>query len=116
MSTDFLRTVPHLRMRTSFHSLINRTRSHMISSAIAHLSHPKRSVLQVLPPLITSSDCEGAGEAFTISPQSHGQTPGTDAATSKEQQRLYFREPKYLTVSSQLHLEAHAAEQGNVFA
>ena len=116
MSTDFLRTVPHLRMRTAFHSLVNRTRSHLISSASSFFSTDKRPVYQVLPPLITSSDCEGAGEAFTISPQSHGQTPGTSATTNKEQQRLYFREPKYLTVSSQLHLEAHAAEQGDVFA
>lgn len=68
------------------------------------------------PPLITSSDCEGAGEAFTISPQSHAQTTGTTDASSKEEQKLYFREPKYLTVSAQLHLEAYAAELGNVWA
>jgi asparaginyl-tRNA synthetase len=116
MSTDFLRTIPHLRMRTAFHSLVNRTRSHLVSSASSFFSTAESPVYQVLPPLITSSDCEGAGEAFTISPQSHGQTPGTTAATNKEQQKLYFREPKYLTVSSQLHLEAHAAEQGDVFA
>src|ERR1700761_660859 len=116
MSTDFLRTVPHLRMRTAFHSLANRTRSHLISSITSFFSSAQSPVYQVLPPLITSSDCEGAGEAFTISPQSHGQTPGTSEGASKEQQRLYFREPKYLTVSSQLHLEAHAAEQGDVFA
>ena len=116
MSTDFLRTVPHLRMRTAFHSLVNRARSHLVSSTTSFFSNARTPVYQVLPPLITSSDCEGAGEAFTISPQSHGQTPGTDAAASKEQKKLYFREPKYLTVSSQLHLEAHAAEQGDVFA
>ena len=103
-------------MRTAFHSLLNRTRSHLITSATAFFLNARRQVYQVLPPLITSSDCEGAGEAFTIAPQSHEQTPGTTVATPKEQQRLYFREPKYLTVSSQLHLEAHAAEQGDVFA
>ena len=116
MSIDFLRTVPHLRMRTSFHSLANRTRSHLISAATSFYTHSPTPVYQVLPPLITSSDCEGAGEAFTISPQSHGQTPGAAVAASNEQAKLYFREPKYLTVSSQLHLEAHAAEQGHVFA
>ena len=116
MSTEFLRTVPHLRMRTAFHSLVNRARSHLITSTTAYFLNARKPVYQVLPPLITSSDCEGAGEAFTIAPRSHAQTPGTTAATFKEQQKLYFREPKYLTVSSQLHLEAHAAEQGDVFA
>ncbi len=116
MSTDFLRTVPHLRMRTSFHSLVNRTRSQLVSSINYFFVRGRSPVYQVLPPLITSSDCEGAGEAFTLSPQSHGQTPGTDSVSSKEQQKMYFREPKYLTVSSQLHLEAHCAEQGDVWA
>ncbi|KIW74902.1 hypothetical protein Z517_11672 [Fonsecaea pedrosoi CBS 271.37] len=116
MSTDFLRTVPHLRMRTAFHSLVNRTRSQLISAIASHFSNQPDPVYQVLPPLITSSDCEGAGEAFTITPQSHEQLPGTTPNTSKGQEKLYFREPKYLTVSSQLHLEAHAAEQGDVFA
>ncbi|OAL31587.1 hypothetical protein AYO22_01179 [Fonsecaea multimorphosa] len=116
MSTDFLRTVPHLRMRTAFHSLVNRTRSHLISAITSHFCNRPDPVYQVLPPLITSSDCEGAGEAFTIAPQSHEQLPGTTPNTSKGQEKLYFREPKYLTVSSQLHLEAHAAEQGDVFA
>ncbi|KIW28403.1 uncharacterized protein PV07_08071 [Cladophialophora immunda] len=116
MSTDFLRTVPHLRMRTAFHSLVNRTRSQLISAITSHFSNRPDPVYQVLPPLITSSDCEGAGEAFTIAPQSHEQLPETTPSTSKGQEKLYFREPKYLTVSSQLHLEAHAAEQGDVFA
>jgi asparaginyl-tRNA synthetase len=74
------------------------------------------SCYQILPPLITSSDCEGAGQVFTITPQSQGQPPGTPAAVAANQPKLYFREPKYLTVSSQLHLEAHAAEQGEVWA
>jgi asparaginyl-tRNA synthetase len=75
-----------------------------------------RPAAQVLPPLITSSDCEGAGEAFTIAPQSHVSAPITSTDAWKEPQKLYFREPKYLTVSSQLHLEAHCAEQGDVYA
>lgn len=54
--------------------------------------------------MITSSDCEGAGEVFTIKPR--------DAAEGED----FFRSPKYLTVSSQLHLEAYAAELGNVWA
>lgn len=60
---------------------------------------------QVQPPLITSSDCEGAGETFTILTR--------EAMESKE--KPFFGAPKYLTVSSQLHLEAYAAELGNVW-
>lgn len=54
--------------------------------------------VQVYPPIITSSDCEGAGEVFTVSSAAQEATPG-----------LFFRTPKYLTVSTQLHLEALAA-------
>lgn len=55
---------------------------------------------QTHPPIITSSDCEGAGEAFGIK----------SGGTSE-----FFRDPKYLTVSSQLHLEALAQALGNVW-
>lgn len=71
-------------------------------------SHPGGAFTQVLPPLITSSDCEGAGETFTVIPRE-----GVEASTKGEH---FFRSPKYLTVSSQLHLEAHAAELGSVWA
>lgn len=60
------------------------------------------------PPLITSSDCEGAGETFTVIPR--------EAMGSDTEGEHFFRAPKYLTVSSQLHLEAYAAELGNVWA
>ena len=80
-----------------------------------------RQAVQVHPPLITSSDCEGAGEVFTISPRSEKALPTTNGGAygngaEKEKQKLFFREPKYLTVSSQLHLEAWAAELGDVWA
>lgn len=55
---------------------------------------------QTHPPIITSSDCEGAGEAFSVK------------ASGKSE---FFRDPKYLTVSSQLHLEALAQALGNVW-
>jgi asparaginyl-tRNA synthetase len=64
--------------------------------------------VQVQPPLITSSDCEGAGETFTVVPQS-------SLSTSSPEKEHFFRSPKYLTVSSQLHLEAFAAELGSVW-
>ncbi|EXJ95597.1 asparaginyl-tRNA synthetase [Capronia coronata CBS 617.96] len=116
MSVDFLRTIPHLRMRTSFQSLVARTRSHLTSAVASHFHNSSDLVYQVHPPLITSSDCEGAGEVFTIAPRSSERAPGTAPNASKEEEKLYFRDPKYLTVSSQLHLEAYAAQLGDVFA
>lgn len=116
MTADFLRSVPHLRMRTAFQSLLVRARSRLNSAITSHFHDRPVPVYQIHPPLITSSDCEGAGEVFTIAPRSKEQLPGTAANTTKEQEKLYFRDPKYLTVSSQLHLEAYAAELGDVFA
>ncbi|KAH8693021.1 hypothetical protein BGW36DRAFT_325622 [Talaromyces proteolyticus] len=111
-SPDFLRHIPHLRLRTPFNSLLARFRSECIYQ-LGHVfrSHPHGHFVQVHPPLITSSDCEGAGETFSVTPQSTFSTE-----TSKAETIHFFRSPKYLTVSSQLHLEAYAAELGNVWA
>lgn len=70
-------------------------------------SRPGAGFVQVQPPLITSSDCEGAGEVFKVTPR--------DATSAGSEHEEFFRAPKYLTVSSQLHLEAYAAELGNVW-
>jgi asparaginyl-tRNA synthetase len=70
-----------------------------------------RSFTQTHPPIITSSDCEGAGEVFTVTPASS--TP--DCADKGGPQEPFFRSKKYLTVSTQLHLEALAQAVGNVW-
>jgi asparaginyl-tRNA synthetase len=108
-SLEYLRTLPHLRIRVPFHSLVARARGTLTS--ILTQQFAGNGAVQVHPPIITSSDCEGAGEVFAISPQ----TAPSSAAAGKESSQ-YFREPKYLTVSSQLHLEAYSAELGDVFA
>ncbi|KAK2763756.1 asparaginyl-tRNA synthetase [Arachnomyces sp. PD_36] len=105
---DFLRQIPHLRLRTPFNSLLSRFRSECIFQlASIFRARAEGSYTQVQPPLITSSDCEGAGEVFTITPR--------DATAAGKPGDHFFRSPKYLTVSSQLHLEAYAAELGNVW-
>ncbi|CAG8034418.1 unnamed protein product [Penicillium olsonii] len=107
-SPEFLRQIPHLRIRTPFNSLLSRFRSEcMFQLGNVFHSHPNGAFTQVQPPLITSSDCEGAGETFTLAPRG--------AATPTAENEHFFRAPKYLTVSSQLHLEAYAAELGNVW-
>lgn len=90
---EFLRTLPHLRLRMPFHGLLARLRSdteHYSSEFFR-----QRNCIRAHPPLVTSSDCEGAGEVFVVAPR--------DALPTE----LFFRTQKYLSVSAQLHLEAY---------
>ncbi|KAL4879675.1 hypothetical protein BJY04DRAFT_193380 [Aspergillus karnatakaensis] len=110
-SPEFLRQIPHLRFRTPLNALLARFRSeclHQLGNVFR--ATPNGGFVQVQPPLITSSDCEGAGETFAVIPRE------TLATGLPEQEHdHFFRAPKYLNVSSQLHLEAYAAELGNVW-
>ena len=109
-----------MRMRTAKQSLILRTRSSLIRAVSDYFETASDPAIQVHPPVITSSDCEGAGEVFTIAPQSAGVPRPVSLSTIGQEQTPeldnFFGEPKYLTVSSQLHLEAFSAELGNVWA
>ena len=72
--------------------------------------------MQVHPPIITSSDCEGAGEVFTIEAPRETQTTSSVLEEKPEEDaEPFFRTTKYLTVSSQLHLEALAMAVKNVW-
>ncbi|KAI5467979.1 hypothetical protein BGZ63DRAFT_399511 [Mariannaea sp. PMI_226] len=96
---ESLRAISHLRPRTPLNSTLFRFRSDAIALVTQFFFQEKFQ--QTHPPIITSSDCEGAGEAFAVK------------AGGKAE---FFRDPKYLTVSSQLHLEALAQALGNVWA
>ena len=107
-SPEYLRTMPHLRPRIATNAALLRFRSDVIASLNRFFA--SRDFVQTQPPLITSSDCEGAGEVFSVSPA------GADEKTEKtEKTPAFFRAPKYLTVSTQLHLEALAQAVGNVW-
>ncbi|KAI9837820.1 MAG: hypothetical protein M1819_006754 [Sarea resinae] len=108
---EYLRTIPHLRSRTAFNSLLLRLRSHSIANLTNFFA--ERAFVQTHPPIITSSDCEGAGEVFSISADA-SQNPALRNEECTEPES-FFRAPKYLTVSSQLHLEALAQSVGNVW-
>ncbi|KFZ11842.1 hypothetical protein V502_07362 [Pseudogymnoascus sp. VKM F-4520 (FW-2644)] len=119
-TAEYLRTLPHLRARLPSNALLLRLRSH----AIAHLTtfFASREFTQTHPPILTSSDCEGAGEVFGIStaaesPSDASASPagGKVAAAAGSGAVPFFRTPKYLTVSSQLHLEALAQAVGGVW-
>ena len=108
-SPEYLRTIPHLRLRTPFNALLARLRSEcdfFLASFFRDLEF-----VRLQPPIITSSDCEGAGEVFTVS--SYASTRALDESTTQEN---FFKTPKFLTVSGQLHLEAFVHEHQKVWS
>jgi asparaginyl-tRNA synthetase len=102
-TVDYLRTVPHLRPRIPNNALLLRLRSRVVSSLTRFFD--EEGFVQTHTPVITSSDCEGAGEVFTISSNASREKSKPESEARVEH---FFREPKYLTVSAQLHLEALA--------
>ena len=119
-SVEFLRSLPHLRLRLPANAVQARFRSQCLAFVTRFLSSTDYSsghFVQVQPPVITSSDCEGAGEVFTVLPAADttisSSKQSNDASTKKPS---FFKTAKYLSVSSQLHLEAYAAALGNVWA
>ncbi|KAA8913613.1 hypothetical protein FN846DRAFT_77850 [Sphaerosporella brunnea] len=94
-SYEYLRTLPHLRPKIPFNTAVLRLRSYISQNLTSFFA--KNEFVQCYPPIITSSDCEGAGEVFTVS------------SNEKDSKGHFFKSPKYLTVSTQLHLEALAA-------
>ncbi|OLN90015.1 Asparagine-tRNA ligase [Colletotrichum chlorophyti] len=106
---DYLRTMPHLRSRIPLNAAILRLRSEAV--AVLNRFFASRDFVQTHPPIITSSDCEGAGEVFNVTTGS----AETSQVPTADQHKEFFRSPKYLTVSSQLHLEALAQSLGHVW-
>lgn len=103
---EFLRTIPHLRVRTSANVLLLRLRSQVIASLTRFFD--EEGFVQTHTPVITSSDCEGAGEVFTVSSGAVQESPLGVTPGQEVHAEHFFRTPKYLTVSAQLHLEALA--------
>lgn len=111
-SFEFLRTIAHLRSRTNTYSAVFRVRN-----ACAHAVHQffqERGFLWVHTPIITASDCEGAGEMFSVTNFDLKNIPRND----REQidfTKDFFGKPAYLTVSGQLEAEVMAMAFGNVY-
>ncbi|KAK6953691.1 hypothetical protein Daesc_005996 [Daldinia eschscholtzii] len=105
---EYLRTLPHLRPRIPFNSAVLRLRSEIVASLIKFFG--SRDFVQTHTPILTSSDCEGAGEVFHVSAGDSARS-----STESETPQPFFRRPVYTTVSAQLHLEALAQALGNVW-
>jgi asparaginyl-tRNA synthetase len=92
-------------------ALLLRLRSLVTAQVTSYFAN--NDFIQCHPPIITSSDCEGAGEVFAVAPEVP-EPPQTQQGP-KTQQDPFFGAPKYLTVSSQLHLEALAQSVDKVW-
>lgn len=102
---DYIRQYLHLRPRTRSFSSLLRIRNLATMVINDHLRN--RGFINVHTPILTSNDCEGAGEVFSVKPQSKE----TLKSMKKEQQsedEIYFGTNAFLTVSGQLHLETVA--------
>ncbi|MDP6634322.1 MAG: asparagine--tRNA ligase [Phycisphaerae bacterium] len=109
---EFLRTQAHLRARTNTFGAVARVRSAM--AGLIHDYFQSRGFLYVHTPVITASDCEGAGELFHVSTLDPDALP-RDEAGAIDYSEDFFSRPTYLTVSGQLEAETYACALGDVY-
>nr|XP_048291085.1 probable asparagine--tRNA ligase, mitochondrial isoform X2 [Myodes glareolus] len=100
---EYLRQYPHLRCRTNTLGSILRVRSE--ATAAIHSYFKDNGFVHIHTPVITSNDCEGAGELFQVEPSSKMKVP----------EENFFDVPAFLTVSGQLHLEVMSGAFAQVF-
>jgi len=109
---EFLRTQAHLRTRTNTFGAVARVRSTL--SGLIHEYFQSRGFLYVHTPVITSSDCEGAGELFRVTTLDAESAPrGEDGKVDYTAD--FFSRPTYLTVSGQLEAETYSCSLGDVY-
>ncbi len=111
-SFEFLRTLGHLRSRTNTLGAVFRVRN-ACATAI-HQFFQERGFLWVHTPIVTASDCEGAGEMFAVTSLNLKQVPLTPNQTVDYSQD-FFERPAFLTVSGQLEAEIMALAFSNVY-
>ena len=111
-SLEYLRTITHLRPRTNTFQAVFRVRS-LIAYAI-HRFFQERDFVYVHTPLITGSDCEGAGEMFQVTTLPLDKLPMTDDG-KVDYSGDFFGKPTNLTVSGQLNGETFAMAFRNIY-
>ena len=111
-SVEFLRTIQHLRPRTNLFSAAFRVRS--VAAHAIHCFFQDRGFVYVHTPLITASDCEGAGEMFRVTTLDPKNPPLTEDGQVDFSQD-FFGKPANLTVSGQLNAENFAMAFGDVY-
>ncbi len=111
-SVEFLRTVAHLRPRTNLFSAVFRIRS--AAAYAIHSFFQERGFVYVHTPLITGSDCEGAGEMFRVTTLDPAKPPINESG-EVDYSLDFFGKEAGLTVSGQLNAEAYALAFGSVY-
>ncbi|XP_059050222.1 probable asparagine--tRNA ligase, mitochondrial [Achroia grisella] len=109
---EYIRQYIHLRSRTNYVSSILRVRNSLTRHI--HDFYASKKYLNVHTPILTSNDCEGAGEMFKVQPECQD-TVKAMMQEGKNEDTLYFGSKTYLSVSGQLHLEAICRGMGNVY-
>ena len=111
-SVEFLREISHLRPRTNLFSAVLRVRS--VAAYAIHKFFNERNFVYVHTPIITSSDCEGAGEMFQVTTMDLNNLPKTETG-EVDFSKDFFGKPVSLTVSGQLNVETHCMAFGKVY-
>ena len=111
-SVEFLRTIQHLRPRTNLFSATFRVRS--VAAQAVHEFFQQRGFVYVNTPIITGSDCEGAGEMFRVTTLDLNNLPLKEDGTVDDS-KDFFGKPTSLTVSGQLNAENFAMAFGDVY-
>lgn len=111
-SFEYLRTIAHLRPRTNTFSAVFRVRS--LASFAIHKFFMEKDFIYVHTPIITSSDCEGAGEMFQVTTMNLSNPPRTEFGNI-DYSKDFFGKPANLTVSGQLSAETYALAFRNVY-
>jgi asparaginyl-tRNA synthetase len=109
---EYLREVAHLRPRTNIIAAVTRVR-HVLAQAIHRFFH-ENGFYWIHTPIITASDCEGAGEMFRVSTLDFANMPRTDKGEVDFAQDFFGREA-HLTVSGQLNVEAYCLALSRVY-
>jgi asparaginyl-tRNA synthetase len=110
-SFEFLRTIAHLRPRTNTFGAVARVRN--VMSRAIHSFFQERGFIYIHTPIITGSDCEGAGEMFRVTTLDLQRVPLKDSQPDFSQD--FFGGPANLTVSGQLEAEVYALAMGDVY-
>lgn len=110
-SFEFLRTIAHLRPRTNTFGAVARVRNAM--SLAIHTFFQERGFIYLHTPIITGSDCEGAGEMFRVTAFDLDEVPRKEGQVDFEKD--FFSAPANLTVSGQLEAEIYALSMGDVY-
>ncbi|XP_037276955.1 asparagine--tRNA ligase, mitochondrial [Rhipicephalus microplus] len=106
---EYVRSFPHFRSRQAKEAAMLRLRSAALMAV--HAAFQSQGFFHVHTPILTSNDCEGGGNVFTVKPMK--QEDKEESQRSSEE--LFFGTPVFLTVSAQLHLEAVAMSLSRVY-